>query len=96
MCQAYAPSWRLPSESLGVLPIAPLEANRKPYAETIRLLTSAGESPRAAEMDVSELAAWTALGQASVPWLAVTAAVGAVTYLMAAISLIGAAGQSLA
>jgi membrane-associated phospholipid phosphatase/uncharacterized membrane protein YbhN (UPF0104 family) len=41
-------------------------------------------------------AAWTALGQASVPWLAVTAAVGAVTYLMAAISLIGAAGQSLA
>jgi membrane-associated phospholipid phosphatase/uncharacterized membrane protein YbhN (UPF0104 family) len=41
-------------------------------------------------------AAWTALGRASVPWLVVTAAVGAATYLMAAISLIGAAGQPLA
>ena len=41
-------------------------------------------------------AAWTALGAASVPWLGVTAAVGAVTYLMAAISLIGATGQPLA
>jgi undecaprenyl-diphosphatase len=41
-------------------------------------------------------AAWTALGGASVPWLAATAAVAALTYLMAAIALIGAAGRGLA
>jgi undecaprenyl-diphosphatase len=41
-------------------------------------------------------ATWAALGRASVPWLAVTGASGALTYLMAAIALIGAAGQRLA
>ena len=41
-------------------------------------------------------ATWTALGQASVPWLAVTAVAAALTYLMAAIALIGAASQRLA
>jgi undecaprenyl-diphosphatase len=41
-------------------------------------------------------AAWAALGQASIPWLAATAAAGALTYLMSAIALIGAAGQRLA
>jgi undecaprenyl-diphosphatase len=40
-------------------------------------------------------ATWTALGNASVPWLFATAAAGALTYLMAAIALIGAAGHEV-
>jgi undecaprenyl-diphosphatase len=41
-------------------------------------------------------AAWTAMGQASVPWLAVTVMVTALTYAMSALSLMGAAGRPLA
>ncbi|HEV7523332.1 MAG TPA: lysylphosphatidylglycerol synthase domain-containing protein [Acidimicrobiia bacterium] len=41
-------------------------------------------------------ASWTALGHASIPWLFVTGAAAAVTYVMAAIALMGAAARPLA